>query len=333
MSCRYSRRKFVKGAVGTAAAASLAMSMEEKALAAQAAGEAGADGTKEPSLGKVKPESKNSLAKGKIGGLEISRVILGGNLIGGWAHSRDLMYVSKLLKAYHTDEKVLDTLQAAEEHGINCINTHPNAGRLIQQYRKERGGKMLWMVQAFHDEKGDFGPCIRAAVEQGVDLIQIQGGAADKIVRSGKVDWLDAGIRAIQAQALPAGIGAHALDTIKACQKKGFQADFYVKTFHHHDYRTAPTQEQVTDPHREVPGYWCDDPAATRDYMKGIKKPWIAFKVMAAGAIHPRKAFRYCFENGADFIFAGMFDFQVAEDVQIAQQALKSPKRQRPWLA
>jgi len=53
---------------------------------------------------------------GKIGDMEISRVILGGNLMGGFAHSRDLMYVSTLLKHYFTPEKVMDTLQLAEEH-------------------------------------------------------------------------------------------------------------------------------------------------------------------------------------------------------------------------
>jgi hypothetical protein len=44
---------------------------------------------------------KNTLAapvtaKGRIGGVEFSRLILGGNPIGGWLHSRDLRYVGDL---------------------------------------------------------------------------------------------------------------------------------------------------------------------------------------------------------------------------------------------
>ena len=65
--------------------------------------------------------------------------------------------------------------------------------------------------------------------------------------------------------------------------------------------------------------------------METVKKPWIAFKVMAAGAIPPRKAFPYAFNAGADFVLAGMFDFQVEEDVQIAKEALARAKRSRPW--
>ena len=42
---------------------------------------------------------------GKIGGKDMSRLILGGNLLSGWAHSRDLIYVSQLVKAYHNKDR------------------------------------------------------------------------------------------------------------------------------------------------------------------------------------------------------------------------------------
>jgi hypothetical protein len=52
---------------------------------------------------------------------------------------------------------------------------------------------------------------------------------------------------------------------------------------------------------------------------------------MAAGAIPPQDAFRYVFENGADHSLAGMFDFEIAEDVAIANQVLANVTRSRPW--
>jgi hypothetical protein len=53
---------------------------------------------------------------------------------------------------------------------------------------------------------------------------------------------------------------------------------------------------------------------------------------MAAGAIPPGDAFDYAFKNGADFILAGMFDFEIADDVQIAKRVLAKIKdRPRPW--
>jgi hypothetical protein len=68
--------------------------------------------------------------------------------------------------------------------------------------------------------------------------------------------------------------------------------------------------------------------------MKTVHKPWIAFKTMAAGAIAPKLAFRYAFAKGADFVLAGMFDFEIAADVQHANEAFAaSQKRERPWMA
>ena len=45
-----------------------------------------------------------------------------------------------------------------------------------------------------------------------------------------------------------------------------------------------------------------------------------------------RDGFRYAFENGADFVCAGMYDFQMVEDVNIAPGILNGNiPRDRPW--
>ncbi len=69
--------------------------------------------------------------------------------------------------------------------------------------------------------------------------------------------------------------------------------------------------------------------------MKSVRKPWFAFKVLAAGAIHPRMAFPYVLRNGADFVIVGMFDFQIAEDVAFFKDAYYKlgERRERPWCA
>ena len=116
------------------------------------------------------------------------------------------------------------------------------------------------------------------------------------------------------------------------CEKHGIGNDFYIKTFHHHNYATGPKPDELKAPYSEIPGYWCMDPDETIEVMKKVTKPWIAFKVMAAGAIPPKDAFRYVFENGADHTLAGMFDFEIAEDVMIVNDVLSNLKtRPRPW--
>lgn len=326
MAGRRTRRDFVKGSLAAAAGASLAMSLEEQVLLAQQPREATKDAAANLT-GPVKPGSKNTLPTGKLGKLHVSRIILGGNLIGGWAHARDLLYVSELLKAYHTDEKVLETLQIAEEHGINCINTHPDAGKLIQRYRKERGGKMLWLVQSFVDETGDL-TGIKRSIDQGADSAYIQGNVGDQLVRAGRVDLLGKAVEFIRSQGLATGVGGHRLDVPIAVETAKLPVDYHVKTLHSHDYWSAKGPDG-----KPRDNCWCENPKGTIEYMAEITKPWIAFKVMAAGAIPPEKAFTHIFNNGADFAMVGMFDFQIDKDARIARKVLAKVKRKRPWRA
>jgi len=68
--------------------------------------------------------------------------------------------------------------------------------------------------------------------------------------------------------------------------------------------------------------------------MRNVKAPWIAYKVLAAGAIHPRQGFGYAFRNGADFIVVGMLDYQLREDAEITSRLVsRLAHRERPWRA
>src|SRR3990167_4860556 len=101
----FDRRGFLKGSVGACAGIGLGMvSFEEQNLLAKMT-----EGAAEKPSQSSGSEA-GGLPFGKIKNLKISRLFCGGNLIGGWAHSRDLTYVSTLVKAYHTDEKIFETL-------------------------------------------------------------------------------------------------------------------------------------------------------------------------------------------------------------------------------
>ena len=83
-----------------------------------------------------------------------------------------------------------------------------------------------------------------------------------------------------------------------------------------------------------IDNYWSMEPEQTIANLSGIERPRIANKVMAAGAIHPRAGFKHAFANGADLAAVGMFDFQIAEDVAVANEALKATRnRDRDWFA
>lgn len=291
--------------------------------------ENGAAATNSISLAASKPDISNLLGevpKGKIKHLEISRLIAGGNLISGFVYSRDLLYISALMKKYFTDEKVIEILGLCEACGINTaiLRCDEHILRILKEYRK-RGGKIQWVAQTYPKNE-DF-TNIKMAVDNGAVGAFIQGGIADKMVEEKRLDYISKPIEYMRSQGLIAGTASHAIEVPIACVENGIEPDFFMKTFHHLNYWSAPS------PDRKDEGYsWCKSPEEVAAFFKACKIPWIAYKVMAAGAIKPESAFKYVFENGAEFANVGMFDFQIVENSNAAFSVLNSDlKRDRKW--
>ncbi|MBS3770276.1 MAG: DoxX family protein, partial [Bacteroidales bacterium] len=281
---------------------------------------------------------KKPVTKGNLGGHEISRMICGGNLISGFAHSRDLIYVSNWLKQYFTDKKVLDTFWLCEQAGINtsAVRTAPPEINLLNQYWKQ-GGTMKWLAPVYPEEK-NYKENIDMAIDNGAIAATIMGNVGDKWAREGKFELMAKTLDYIKSKGVPAGVTGHELNTIKGAEEHNVGADFYMKTIHSRNYWSwKPEQEKdkwIIDNY-SIDNYWARTPDETIRFMESINKPWIAYKILAAGAIPPKDAFRYAFENGADFACVGMFDFQVVEDANIFTEVLEDPKfnRKRSWMA
>lgn len=285
----------------------------------------------------VAPCSKGSLPTGKIGKLTISRLISGGNLISGWAHSRDLHYVPNLMRAYNTEEKVLETLQLLEEHGVNAIIADPikKPKGIFARYWKERGGKMQWIAEG-HPDMDDWQTNIQQSIDFGAAAVYVQGVKGDQFWKAGRMDLLGKCVEFIKSRGVPGGIGAHKLEVIIESEKNKYPADFYVKTLHGTNYWSSRRADQQDDPvDNKADNYWEMDAQKTITFMQEVQKPWIAFKILAAGAIRPEWAIKFAFQSGADFICVGMFDFQVEQNVGLVKSILPQVEnnRERGWMA
>src|ERR1039458_2348505 len=179
------RRGFFKKASAFTATAAVALSCEERALLAHQEQQAGRGPQQEPAGPGGQPGrgprplvttvTPGPTPMGKLGNLKVGRLIAGHNLVGFQAHSRDLIYVSQLLRAYFTDDKILETWQKSEEMGINTSFLRVEKGMmgLAKRHREERKGKMQWIAQIVINEQ-DQSHDIEAAMELGVSAAYIR---------------------------------------------------------------------------------------------------------------------------------------------------------------
>jgi len=316
MKRHISRRDFVKSSLIASAALPLSVSAAEAAPASAA-----------------KPEPAD-FPKGRIGNLEISRLIMGGNLIAGWAHSRDLPYVSTLMRRYNSPAKIRETLELGEQSGITAINTWvmDDNSQIFEHWKN--GGKLKWISQVRLDAAGGYSQ-VRKAIDEGAVGVHLTGDTAERLLDAKQFDKVGETVEYIRSRKVVAGIAAHDLRVIVECEKRKLNPDFYQKTLHSGDYFTGPKPgaPDLVGPNDNC---WCSNSQAVIDVFAKITKPWIAFKVLAAGAIPPRAAFPYALNGGADFLLVGMFDWQVKEDTDLARRVFRvvagpNSKRTRPW--
>ena len=320
MKRHFSRRDFVKSSL--LASAAIPLTLHAQTAAAPPTAASGAKSESQP------------LPKGRLGNLEVSRLIMGGNLIGGWAHSRDLGYVSTLMRRYNTPAKIRETLELGEQNGITAINTwvmDDNSG-LFEHWKN--GGKMQWISQVRLDPAGGFSQ-IQRAIAEGAVGVHLTGDTGERLLDEDKFDKVAEAVQYIRSQKRVAGVAAHDLRVIVECEKRKLDVDFYQKTLHASDYYTGPRPDEP-DRVSKNDNSWCSNAQAVIDVFAKITKPWIAFKILAAGAIPPRAAFPYSVNGGADFILVGMFDWQVEENAKLARRVFTiasgpNSKRTRPW--
>lgn len=287
---------------------------------------------------------QKTMPAGKIGDLTVGRLISGSNLISMNMHARDLDYVKALAANYNTEERVFMTLKKCEELGVNTIvlKSHNFKHFRLARYWDEWGGKMKWIADVIMRDINQFERLLVEHLELGASAAYLWGGAADIWFHEKKQDHIIRAFEIMKKYDVPVGIGAHRLEPIMFCEKEGLVPDFYIKTLHHDRYWSAHAKENRrfmemyegdSDDHDKFhDNFWCDRHEDTVAFMQDVKVPWIAFKILAAGAIPPEEGFEYAFAGGADFVCVGMFDFQVKQDAELAQKTITRAKdRSRAW--
>ena len=260
------------------------------------------------------------MPSGTIAGQAFSRLFIGGNLIGGYAHSRDLTYVSTLMRRYNTPAKIRETLELAERTG--SMRSTPGSCRTTPQLFEhwKNGGKIKWFAQVRLDGGRRF------LANPARDRPGGHGVAPDRrhlrrLARPGKFEKLARSLQFIKARKRMAGVAAHDLRVIVECEKPSWTS---IST-----RRPSTATSTTPRPGRRRQARWARTtiPGATiRGGDRGHGQSQEALDRFQdsgrRGASSRARPSRYAFNSGADFILVGMFDWQIEEDAKLARRVV-----------
>jgi len=253
----------------------------------------------------------------KFCGLNVTRLILGGNPFGGYSHQNQER--DREMVAYYTVARILETWGRAEAAGINTMITHNTTERVLQAVREycAAKGPLQWIAQVATRPGQSMEEAIDEAVQIGCRAMYFHGGLVDEAYEKKDETKLRGWCDRARAAGVPAGVAAHAPEAHLWVDELGV-ADFHAVCFFNCGslHRGKGDKFKLSD---VAPAVAC---------IRRIRKPCIAYKIMGSGRMDSRMAFEYAFENikPTDVVNVGMHrgdkDGMVEENAALVREIL-----------
>lgn len=237
-----------------------------------------------------------------IAGVKVSPLVLGGDLIAGHAHARDLIWADEFMRRYHTGGALERTIRYATYAGVNACFVEPQFISPIIKAAKDVNSSIHCFANCATAEDA------KAAAAAGAKAVYLRPEEADRLARNGDGSGMLSAFAALAASGLPVGFGAEDVETVEKAVKIGIKPAFWVVAFHGLDYPAA----SLGHGHNNL---WCRDPARTARVMNSLKEPWVSIRALAGGAITPECAFGHARKHGVEAVAIDLLEFRIIETV------------------
>lgn len=252
----------------------------------------------------------------RIGALEVTRLIIGGNPFSGFSHQspeRDNEMVD-----YYTTERIKETLRRAEAAGLNAmvLRYDDHIRRLLREYTNE-GGTLQWIAQMGYSWP-EGARMVDAAVANGAKAAFIHGGVLDDLYGARDARRLSEYVEHVRSHGIPVGIAGHSPEAHLWAHEMGLPLDFQMVCFYNCGSLHSGKGDRF-DP--------ADVPPAV-DAIRRIPRPCLGYKILGAGRVPARQAFEYAFRSikDTDAVVVGMYrgdnDDMVEENARLTAELL-----------
>lgn len=247
-------------------------------------------------------QNAGALPSIRLGTLEVSRLILGSNPFWGYSHKS--AQLDEEMKRYHTDEKIVEILDEAAACGLTALASPPDERwvRLWKSY-KAGGGRLAHWISQCHGAPEQMLAEIDRSVEAGASAVFIQGLRVEEQFAKGRFDVLRAWIDHIKEAGLPAGAAAHWPEIHPELERRAFPTDFYYQCM----YNVSKTND-----------YSVAERDAATQTIRALKKPVVAYKILAAGRLPAAEGFEHAFNHIArkDGVCVGIYARRAIDQIR-----------------
>ncbi len=259
----------------------------------------------------------------KLGGLSVSRFILGGNPFSGFSHQTAEVDQEQL--HYYSCEQIKATYREAERLGVNAHvgRADHHIMRVLMEYWDE-GGTIQWIAQTC-PELGTVERGARNGLRGGAKAVFIHGGSMDFHELNGRLDEIPPVVSMIHDWGLPVGVAGHRPAVFEWAEEH-LKCDFYMCSY----YDPVPRDTGAENPGaKSGERFRAEDRDRMAATIKLLSKPVIHYKVMAAGRNDPKAAFDYVARTmrDGDAVCVGVHTKhrpnEIAEDIGLLEASLR----------
>ncbi len=267
-----------------------------------------------------------------IGRAAVGRFIVGHNPLSANSHLTEA--IDAEMREYFTDENVIGLYRRAERLGVKTFMIRGDHRMLnwVELYRRE-GGKMNFIAQTA-SEMHDVFMNIRILAAAGAEGIYHHGTQTDKFWREGRIDDCLDYLKCMRDCGVAVGLGTHQPEIVDYAEQHGWDVDFYMCSFY--NISRTPRESSVVTGRKEYgkERYLPGDREEMCRTIRGLGKPVLAFKILAAGRLcatqdDVKEGFRYAYTNikPTDAVVVGLFPKhvdQIALDLSYAEDACRA---------
>lgn len=254
-----------------------------------------------------------------VGGLSLSRMIIGSNWLLGYSHT-SLSADEMIKRRYDSAEKFKPVLETYLKYGVDTImapfGNSPELVRAVKDTEQKAGHEIIMVdtpiinVDDTPEGRKEAQATIQACADRGSKFCLIHHSSAEQLVNKNlaQITRLDDYTKMIRDAGLIPGLSAHMPELIVYSDQNGYDVETYIQIYNCMGFLMQVEIETVGS------------------IINSAKKPVMTIKSMAAGRCSPYVGLTFSWNaiRPVDMVTVGAFTAEEAEeDIEISMAALE----------